>query len=388
MDSYTLKNDESALLEGVMNGVTKLITEDSLKQAVAENSIGDHFPRKIFAELSELGLSGLSISEDYDGISASPPLQAAIFQTLAQRDLGPAIFFSVHSMVSSLISKFGDESQKKQYLSKLASGEVLGAFGLSEPNAGSDAASLRTTATPDGEHYILNGEKAWITSAGAAHLYVVFARLPNTEGREGITAFIVDHDLSGLTYGSHEDKMGCKYSPIASLYFDNCKVPAANLLGEAGEGYRVALSGLTGGRVNIGACACGIAHTALNKTVEYLKTRKQFGKPLADLQGLQFKVAEMKMKLDAAELLVARAAEGLMERPKDIKTRLDASIAKCFATDAAMQIATDAVQLHGAMGYIRSSGIEKLMGDAKMLQIVEGANEVQRSIIARQLFAI
>ena len=344
-------------------------------------------PRPLFAELAKLGLTGLSIDEENGGTMAPAPTVAAVMEELARVDLGPAIFLSVHLMVAGLLRRFGAAEQRASWLPKLARGEWLGAYALTEPSAGSDAAQLKTTARPHGDGFVLTGDKCYITSAGFADLYLVFARTGSTPGGDSISAFVVLKDTPGLSISPPEKKMGCELSPIASLRFDNAFVPASHLVGTQNGGYRIALAGLAAGRINIAACANGLAITALELALRHLQDRSQFNQKLIAFQGLQFMLADMRMKLDAARLLVQRAAYTLQHRPDAPENRLYPAIAKCFATDSAMSITTDAVQLLGGAGYIQEYGVEKLMRDAKMLQIVEGTNQIQRMLIARQMAA-
>jgi len=341
-------------------------------------------PRELFAAFAQLGLAGLNISEEYGGINADALSCSVLMEEIAAVDLGPAIFISVHSLVSGLIQNFGNDEQKKRLLSKLSSGEFLAAFALTEPMAGSDASSLQTVAKKTDAGYLLSGEKCYITSAGWADLYLVFARTDTSkQGKDGISAFIVPSDAKGLSISSPDHKMGCELSPIASLNFDNTFVSDNNLLGELNKGYPIALHGLAGGRINISACANGLSRTAIEVAVKYLQEREQFGDKLINSQGLQFMLADMKMKLEAARLLTQKAAS---LNDHDSRTnRLYPSMAKCFATDSAMEITTDAVQLLGGAGYLKDYGVEKLMRDAKMLQIVEGTNQIQRVLICREL---
>jgi len=343
-------------------------------------------PLPLFRSLAELGLAGLSVPEDLGGISAGALTSMVVMEELAAVDLGPAIFISVHAMTCGLINAYGTAEQKARYLPKMASGEMLGAFALTEPNAGSDAAALRTVArrTPSGD-FSLTGEKCYITSGGFAHVYVVFARTSDAPGGAGISAFIVESNTSGLTISKPERKMGCELSPIASLTFNGVTVRNEQVLGKLEGGYSVALSGLAGGRINIAACANGLSRTALALAVAHLKEREQFGQKMINFQGLQFMLADMRMKLEAAELLTYQAARTLELSPKARENRVYPPMAKCFATDAAMSITTDAVQLLGGAGYIKEYEVERLMRDAKMLQIVEGANQLQRVLIAREM---
>ncbi len=339
-------------------------------------------PRQLFETFASIGLTGLSITEENGGLGASAATVASVLEEISQIDLGPAIFLSVHLMVSKMVETFGSDEQKKKYIQSLIEGRTLAAFGLTEPNAGSDASALKTTATKTQTGYILNGSKTYITSAGWADLYVVFAKMSDTQE---MVAFLVPAKTKGLVIGTPEKKMGCELSPIATLTFEQMELPKDSLLGEIGQGYKVALNGLAGGRVNIAACANGLSEAALKRAVDYLKEREQFGKPLIEMQGLQFMLADMKIKLEASKLLVREAAEKIDSKAPQGEQRIFSSMAKCFATDSAMSVTTDAVQLFGGAGYIREYQVERLMRDAKMLQIVEGTNQIQRMIIAREM---
>lgn len=345
-------------------------------------------PKALYEALSEVGLAGLSIPESYGGIDASASTTAAIFETIARFDVGPAIFLSVHAMVSGLVARYGSDAQKTQLLPRLASGAFLSAFALTEPQAGSDARSLTTEAVRCNGGFKLKGNKCYITSAGFADLYLVFART-RTEGGSDISAFLVPSGTPGLSIGKPEKKMGAELSPIASLFFEDAFIPDDALLGPIHKGFTIATSGLASGRVNIAACANGLSNAALHIAVKHLHERRQFGHPLADFQGLQFMIADMYQKLEAARLLTQQGAADIDmirgSQSTETNTKLSSSVAKCFATDTAMSITTDAVQLLGGAGYIKEYTVERLMRDAKMLQIVEGANQVQRVIIAREV---
>ena len=343
------------------------------------------FPRELFTNFAALGLAGLTIPESYGGLNEGLVTSTIILNEIAQVDLGPAIFLSVHHMTSGLINRYGSEEQKRRYLPKMASGEWLGAFALTEANAGSDAAALKMTATATADGFQLNGSKIYITSGGFADIYVVFAKTDPAAGSKGISAFIVERDTPGFSWSAPEKKMGCELSPICSLFFDNSLIAKNQLLGAENRGYGVALSGLAGGRINIAACANGLSTEAIARASQYLKDRTQFGKKLSEFQGLQFMLADMRMQLEAAELLTWQAAHSKDTEPSSPDNNIYPSIAKCFATDAAMKITTDAVQLFGGAGYIREHVVERLMRDAKMLQIVEGTNQVQRMVIAREM---
>lgn len=342
-------------------------------------------PRPLFEAFAELGLTGLAVPEELGGVGAAPLTTAAVMEELARVDLGPAVFLSVHTMVSGLINRFGSPDLKQRYLPGMAAGNLLGAFALTEPGAGSDAASLRTTAVRTGDSYKLNGEKCYITSAGFADVYITFANADPTSGKSGITAFLIDKDAEGLTIGVPERKMGGELSPIASLTLADCRLDQSQRVGEECGGYKIALGGLAGGRINIAACANGLASVALERAVMHLQQREQFGRKLSDFQGLQFMLADMRMQLEAARLLVAQAATSLATNPDSRQNRLYPALAKCFATDAAMRVTTDAVQLLGGAGYLKEYNVERLMREAKVLQIVEGTNQIQRSVIAREM---
>jgi len=343
-------------------------------------------PRELFASYANLGLAGLNIEEKYGGIDAGALSCSILMEEIAAVDLGPAIFISVHSLVSGLLQNFGNDEQKQRFLTRLASGDHLAAFALTEPMAGSDAANLQTIAKKADGGYLLTGEKCYITSAGWADVYLVFAQTDSTKkGKAGISAFIVPANSSGLNISSPDHKMGCELSPIASLNFDDTFVPENNLLGELNGGYAIALHGLAGGRINISACANGLSRTALEIAVKHLQEREQFGDKLINAQGLQFMLADMKMKLEASRLLTGQAAKLKDADSSSKENRLYPSMAKCFATDSAMAITTDAVQLLGGAGYLKDYKVEKLMRDAKMLQIVEGTNQIQRVLICREM---
>lgn len=344
-------------------------------------------PRELFSEFAKIGLAGLAVDESFGGIAADSWTSALVMEELAAVDLGPAIFTSVHAMVCGIISRAGSAELKARYLPKLASGEFLGAFALTEPAAGSDAGAMRSTARREGQSYILNGSKCYISSAGWADLYVVFARTNDASG-EGISAFAVDAKTKGLVISAPEKKMGCELSPIASLTFDEMRIDETQLLGTVHKGYGTALAGLSGGRISIASCANGLSRSALAKALSHLQEREQFGEKLVNFQGLQFMLADMKMKLEAARLLTWQACQAVQKDPKSSESKLNSSMAKCFATDAAMQITTDAVQLLGGAGYIKEYSVERLMREAKMLQIVEGTNQIQRMVIARELVKV
>ena len=345
------------------------------KPGVESNS----FSRNDFEELAKLGVTAMSVDEKHGGSPMSNLAVAASIFELARAELGPAIYTSVHLMVAKLINGPAKTEYHFDILRRLSSGTDLGAFCLTEAGAGSDAASLQTSAKKTADGFILNGEKIYITSAGLADVYLVFAR---NEEDQKISAFVLEKGQTGLSFGKPENKMGCEGAPIANVRFENCKIPEQALLGNLGEGYKIALSGLNSGRINIAAAACGLCSKALHLATEYAQTRKQFKRAIGEFQAIQVMLADMYTKTSGAIELSRRAAQLLDQG--DTKS-VHASSAKCFATDAAMEITTNGVQILGGAGYIRDYGMEQLMRDAKMLQIVEGSNQIQRILIAREL---
>ena len=372
-------------LEDIRNSVRKL-SEKRIPAFQSEEFHGQ-LPRALFSDFAELGLTGLTLPEEYGGLGLGTRASMTVLEEISRVDLGPAIFLSVHLMVSGLIAKFATTEQKQKLLPKFTSGEWLGAFALTESSAGSDASALKTTAKADGNDFILNGSKCWITSAGFAEQYLVFAKTDPSKGKDGISAFLVGADTPGFSWGKPEKKMGCELSPISTLSFDNARVPRSSMIGELNKGYKVALGGLSGGRISIAACANGLSKAALELSKKHLEERQQFGSKLIEFQGLQFILADMLMKYEAALALTKQAAETMEDTPNSSENRIRPSIAKCFATDAAMAITTDAVQLLGGAGYVREYKVERLMRDAKMLQIVEGTNQIQRMVICREFVA-
>jgi alkylation response protein AidB-like acyl-CoA dehydrogenase len=362
-----------------------------LVRTFAQNEIAPHadrwddegtFPREIFRPLADLGLAGLLVPEDLGGTQMPRLTGAVIYEELGSADMSTAVWLSVHNMVTGLVNRFGNDEQRRRWVPRMAAGELLGAFSLSEVHAGSDAANVRCAARRDGDDYILNGAKYWVTSAGVADLYAVFARTGEQKGAPGVSAFVVERDTPGFTIGKIERKLGLHASPTGELLFDCCRVPAANRLGIEGEGLKVALSALDGGRVNIGAVSTGVAQAAFEVATRYAGERSAFGKPIAAFEGIQFLLADMAMKIEASRLLVYEAAFKMDEGEPSSQ---HAAMAKCFASDAAMQITTDAVQILGGAGYVRDWPLERYMRDVKSAQIFEGTNQIQRMVIARTL---
>ncbi|MCO6432161.1 MAG: acyl-CoA dehydrogenase family protein [Deltaproteobacteria bacterium] len=345
------------------------------------------FPRPLFEEMASIGLAGLVVQEQYGGAGMGAVTSSIVMEELSKGDLGCAVFLSVHLMVSGLIQRSGNDAQKQRLLPRLSSGEALAAFALTEPTAGSNPAQMKCTYSAKDGSYVITGEKCYITSAGFADIYLLFARREGSSGSDGISAFIIEPSRldGGWSISAPEAKMGAELSPIASISMDSIKVPPDALLGEIEAGYSIALGGLASGRVNIAACANGISSEAIRLAVAHLRDREQFGSKLIEMQGLQFMLADMQMKLISSQLVTRQAAELLELSPSDARSKILSSTAKCLASDAAMAITTDAVQLLGGAGYIHEYRVEQLMRDAKMLQIVEGTNQIQRLVIAREM---
>jgi alkylation response protein AidB-like acyl-CoA dehydrogenase len=340
-----------------------------------------HFPREIFRPLAEMGLAGLLAPEDLGGSDLSRLTGALIYEQIGAADMSTAVWLAVHNMVTGLIAHYGDDEQRSRWVPHLAGGERLGAFALSEAHAGSDSANVRASATREGDGYILNGAKYWVTSAGVADVYVVFLRTADT-GARGISAFVVEKDTPGFSIGKIERKMGLHSSPTGELIFEHCRVHAGNRLGAEGDGLKIALSALDGGRINIGAIATGVAQAALDVATRYAQERLAFGRPIGAFEGIQFMLADMAMKVEAARLLVYKAGATMDEAGTATQA---AAMAKCFATDAAMEVTTNAVQVLGGAGYVRDWPVERYMRDVKVAQIFEGTNQIQRLVVARSL---
>jgi alkylation response protein AidB-like acyl-CoA dehydrogenase len=339
------------------------------------------FPREIFRPMAEMGLAGLLAPEEYGGSQLPRLTGALIYEELGKADMGTAVWLSVHNMVTGIISRYGDEEQRTRWIPRLVSGAALGAFSLSEAHAGSDAANIQCAARREGDCYVLNGSKFWVTNAGVADLYVVFARTGG-KGSRGVSAFVVEQGTPGFSIGKLERKMGLRASPTGELLFDRCEIPATNRLGAEGDGLKIALSGLDGGRINIAATATGVAQAALDVATTYARDRQAFGKPIGAFEGIQFLLADMAMKVEASRLLVHQAAAAMDD---GVPATQYAAMAKCFATDAAMAVTTDAVQVLGGAGYVRDWPVERYMRDVKVAQIFEGTNQIQRVVIARAL---
>ena len=341
-----------------------------------------HFPVATLRQAAALGFGGIYVREDVGGSALGRLDAALIFEALSSGDVSTAAFLSIHNMASWMIDRYGSDELRRRYLPRLTTMELIASYCLTEPGAGSDAASLRTTARRDGDDYVLDGAKAFISGAGTSDVYVVMAR-SGGDGAGGISTFVVEAGTPGLSFGAQERKMGWNSQPTAMVHFDGVRVPEANRVGEEGQGFRIAMAGLDGGRLNIAACSLGGAGFALETAVTYLKTRKQFGRALAEFQGLQFRLADMATELEAARLMVRRGAAALDAKHPEA-TKLCA-MAKRFATDAGFEIANQALQLHGGYGYLKDYPLERIVRDLRVHQILEGTNEIMRVIVAREL---
>ena len=354
---------------------------EKIEPLMEKDDHNQQFRMEIFREIGELGLAGITTAEKYDGAGLGYTDFCIVLEELAKSSVSYAVTISVSSMVQSILQQFANESQQKKYLPELATGEAIGAFCLSESHSGSDAAALKTTAKKSDKGYILNGSKMWITSGGIAKTYIVMARTGEA-GPKGISAFIVEEGTKGFSFGKKEEKMGWKVSPTRELVFENCFIPEENLLSSEGMGFTIAMSALDRGRMTIGSIAVGLAQRALDEAVLYSLERKQFDQPIFNFQGLQWMMADMACEIEASRLLVAEAAKYFDLGKPNVKL---ASMAKMKSTDTAMKVTTDAVQIHGGVGYTKEYPVERFMRDAKVLQIVEGTNQIQKIVIARQL---
>ena len=349
----------------------------------AEVDENERFPEETWRKLAEMGMMGVPYPEEYGGAGLSYVSYISVAEELAKYCATTSVMVSAHtSLCTWPIYAFGTEEQKQKYLPDLCSGEKLGAFGLTEPGAGTDAAMQKTTAEDKGDHWVLNGTKIFITNAGFADTFVVFAMTDKSLGTKGISAFIVERGFPGFRVGAHEKKMGIRGSSTCELIFEDCIVPKENLLGEVGKGFKIAMMTLDGGRIGIGAQALGIAQGAIDECVKYVKERVQFGKRLSQFQNTQFQLADMHTRMQAAQYLVYAAA---MKKQNHEDYSMDASMAKLFAAEAASDVTRRAVQLFGGYGYTREYPVERMMRDAKITEIYEGTSEVQRMVIANHL---
>src|SRR5216684_2111692 len=343
---------------------------------------GAIFPVEALRKAAALGFGGIYVKDDVGGSGLSRLDATIIFEELAQGCTSTAAYIAIHNMVASMIDRYASDEQRRRFLPKLCTMEHFASYCLTEPDSGSDAASLKTRAVRDGDAYVLDGAKAFISGGGVSDIYVVMART-GAAGAKGISCLVVEKGTPGLSFGAQEKKLGWKSQPTAMVVFEDCRVPVANRIGEEGQGFGIAMAGLDGGRLNIAACSIGGAQFCLDRTVEYMRERKQFGTRLADFQALQFRIADHATELEAARLMVRRAALAVGNREAGA-TRL-AAMAKRFATDAGFEAVNGCLQLHGGYGYLRDHPIERVLRDARVHQILEGTNEVMRVIIGRDL---
>ena len=376
-DPFALSEEERVVRDTVRDWALREILPGA-----AERDESERYDRRLFDRAGELGITGLPYPERYGGAGMGTFAWALALEEVAAADMAMAISLSVHVLSQLCIFSSGTDEQKDRFLPSMTAGRELGAFALTEPGAGSDAAALSLAARRDGDAYLLTGTKIWITNAGEAARYVVFATVDRAKGKNGITAFVVEADTPGFSLGTKERKMGIRGTTGGELVFEDARVPAENRLGEEGEGLRVALSALGAGRIGIAAACTGLARSALELAAAYALQRRQFGRAIADQEMIQGMLAEMAVAVDAARLLTWRAA-----RMRDAGQPINSpsSMAKWFASDAAMRVTTDAVQIYGGAGYSRDNPVERLMRDAKGAQIYEGTNQIHRLIVAQGL---
>ncbi|WP_396277336.1 acyl-CoA dehydrogenase family protein [Glutamicibacter creatinolyticus] len=374
---FELNEDQQALVEMVRD-----FAADKLAPHTLEWDATSHFPTDVLAEAGELGMGGIYVSEEHGGSGLTRSDAVLIFEELAKADPSIAAYISIHNMVVWMIDAFGTEQQRSRWLPGMLQMQQLGAYCLTEPGIGSDAAALSTRARREGHDYVLNGVKQFISGAGSAALYIVMART-SQDGAAGISAFLVPADAPGLSFGVNEKKMGWKAQPTRQVIMDDVRVAADQMLGAEGQGFSIAMRGLNGGRLNIGACSLGGGQHALEKSVAYLKERQAFGGPLTRQEALVFELADMEMRLEAARTLLRRAAAALDAKAPDA-VRLCA-MAKRMATDAGFNAANSAIQLHGGYGYLSEYGLEKIARDLRVHQILEGTNEIMQLIVGRSL---
>lgn len=353
---------------------------NEVKPIAAEIDETERFPMENVEKMSKLGMLGIPFSKEYGGAGGDTLSYVLTVEELSKVCGTTGVIVSAHtSLCADLINKFGSRDQKSKYLTPLAKGEKLGAFGLTEPGAGTDASGQQTIATLDGDNYILNGSKIFITNGGVAETFIIFAMTDRSKGTKGISAFIVEKDFPGFSIGKHEDKLGIRGSSTTELVMQNCIVPKENLIGQEGRGFGIAMKTLDGGRIGIAAQALGIAEGALEEACIYMKERKQFGRALAAFQGLQWMIADMDVKVESARLLVYKAA---FLKDAGLPYSVDAARAKLLASEVAMEVTTKAVQIFGGYGYTKEYPVERMMRDAKITEIYEGTSEVQRMVIA------
>lgn len=375
---FSLSREENLFLQMIRE-----FAEKEIKPLAASVDEEERFPVESVEKMAKLGIMGIPFPVEYGGAGGNNLLYSMAVEELSRVCATTGVIVSAHtSLCLAPIYEHGTPEQRQKYLPRLCSGEWIGAFGLTEPNAGTDAAAQQTTAVLDGDDYILNGSKIFITNADYAHVYVVMAMTDKSQGTRGISAFIVEKDFPGFSIGKKEKKLGIRGSATCELIFENCRVPKENLLGKIGGGFGIAMKTLDGGRIGIASQALGIAQGAMDETVKYVKERKQFGRSIGQFQNTQFQLADLDTKVEAARLLVRKAA---YKKDQKVSYSVDAARAKLFAAETAMEVTTKAVQFHGGYGYTREYPVERMMRDAKITEIYEGTSEVQRMVIAAGL---
>lgn len=358
--------------------------EKEVAPLAAEIDEQERFPAETVKKMAQLGLMGIPVPAELGGASGDNIMYSIAVEELSRVCATTGVVLSAHtSLALAPILEHGTQEQKEKYVPKLASGEWIGAFGLTEPNAGTDASSQQTIAVPEGDEYVLNGTKIFITNAGYADLYIIIAMTDKSLGVKGISAFIVEASTPGFSVGKKEAKLGIRGSATAELIMDNCRIPKENLLGKIGGGFGIAMKTLDGGRIGIASQALGIAQGAMDETIKYTKERKQFGKSISQFQNTQFQMADMHTKVEASRLLVRSAA---FKKDRGMPYSADAAMAKLFAAETAMEVTTKAVQFHGGYGYTREYPVERMMRDAKITEIYEGTSEVQRMVISAHIY--
>lgn len=339
--------------------------------------------RDVLTKAAELGFASIYTRAEHGGSEMGRLDAALIFEQLSRGCVSTAAFLSIHNMVTWMVDTFGDDELRARFVPKLATMELIGSYCLTEPGSGSDAVAMKTKAVKDGDDYILNGTKAFISGADFSDVYLIMAQTPSKSGEKSISAFLVENGTDGLSFGAQEKKMGWNAQPTAQVILEDCRIPAANLIGDEGAGFKFAMAGLDGGRVNIGACSLGGAGAALDAAIQYTGERQQFGKPISAFQNTQFKLADMATELEASRLMIYRAGDMIDKNDPDKSAAC--AMAKRFATDMGSKIANDALQLHGGYGYLADYGIERIVRDLRVHQILEGTNEIMRVIISRSL---
>jgi alkylation response protein AidB-like acyl-CoA dehydrogenase len=379
MTAFALTSDQLAIRD-----MAREFALEKLAPKAVEWDEQKHFPVAEMREAAALGMGGVYIREDVGGSGLTRLDAALIFEALAMGCPTVSAYISIHNMASWMIDRFGSDEQRHKWLPKLVTMEQLASYCLTEPGAGSDAAALKTRAVREGDHYVLHGQKQFISGAGAGDIYVVMART-GVEGPSGISTLVLPGDTPGVQLGANERKMGWNAQPTRAVIFDGARVPVANRLSEEGIGFKIAMAGLDGGRLNIAACSVGGAQAALDKALAYMRERRAFGKLLTEFQALQFRLADMATELEAARLFLYAAAAAYDRDEPD--TTMRCAMAKRFATDVGFKVANDALQLHGGYGYLADYGIEKIVRDLRVHQILEGTNEIMRVIVARKLIS-